>query len=86
MKYLPKTEQEFEKANPFEPVYGKHLTKEQKNETIAHFIYELTHSVGKCTFGDVYRAFKTYNSDTCESGIKFYNKVWSDAKFGAFND
>lgn len=86
MKFIPKNEQEFRKQNPFEPVYDKHLTKAQKNETIAHFMYEIDNTVGKVTYGDIFNAFKTWSSDTIENGIKFYNKIKFDAILGAYND
>lgn len=86
MKYLPKTENEFNKENPFEPVFGKNLTKQQKNETIAHFIYEVTKINGYCANGTIYNTFKSWSSNTIESGIDFYRKIKFDAMFGSHID
>ena len=87
MKFIPNNEKEWlTKGNPFEPVYDKHLTKQQKNETIAHFMYEIDSVIGKVTYGDIYRAFKTWSSNTIEDGIKFYNKVKFDAILGMENE
>lgn len=87
MKFIPKNEKEwFTMGNPFEPVYDKHLTKQQKNETIAHFMYEIDSIVGKVTYGDILKGFKTWSMDTIESGIKFYNKVKYDVILGAYNE
>ena len=83
MKFIPNNKKEwFAMGNPFEPVYDKHLTKQQKNETIAHFMYEIDTFIGQVTYGDVYNGFKTWSSNTIEDGIKYYNKVKFDAILG----
>lgn len=82
MKYIPTTSEEFYQTNPFEAHYDKHLTKQQKNETIAHFIWEIRNICGSCTFGDVYKAFPTWSENTCEEGIKFHNKIEMEAHYG----
>lgn len=73
MKFIPKNEQEFRKQNPFEPVYDKHLTKAQKNETIAHFMYEIDNTVGKVEYIDGW--FHINDDPDCQDrfGVPIHN-------------
>lgn len=82
MKYIPKSEKEFDSKNPFETfIYkGKNITKQERLETIAHFGWEIRHITGQCTIGDLMKMFPTYSMKTCEEGAKYF----SNAMFKAY--